>query len=408
MTDKAFNPTREELIAGVSYVLEKLGTADHFEVDQCMPQQGIGERETMALLAPMVIGGATHLGDDLALAHMDPPTPWITWISTFWNAALNQNLLHPDVSPVARQAEECVLQWLAPYFGMQGGHMTPGSTVSNLTALWAAREIEKVKRVVASEDAHLSIKKAANLLGLELLLLGSDTGGKLDVNQLPDTLDESVLVLTAGTTSAGAIDPLSLCGDAAWTHIDAAWAGPLVFSDVHAHKLECIGMADSVAVSAHKWLFQPKESALIMFKNNDAASAALSFGGQYLSAPNIGLLGSHGANAVPLLATLLAWGCDGLAYRLDSMMQLAESVKRVLREHSALIVSEASDTGVILWRPADSTQMDALLEALPTGLASTTHFKGHRWCRQVCANPNASDTAIVSAIDKALLGLQDQ
>jgi L-2,4-diaminobutyrate decarboxylase len=33
-------------------------------------------------------------------AHMDPPTPWVTWA-----AATNQNLLHRDTAPAAPQPE---------------------------------------------------------------------------------------------------------------------------------------------------------------------------------------------------------------------------------------------------------------------------------------------------------------
>jgi hypothetical protein len=38
-----------------------------------------------------------------SLAHMDPPTPWITWAMALWNASLNQNLLHEMTSPFATQ-----------------------------------------------------------------------------------------------------------------------------------------------------------------------------------------------------------------------------------------------------------------------------------------------------------------
>ena len=97
---------------------------------------------------------------------MDPPTPWVAWAGAQWAAALNQNLLHPDSAPVARELEERVVEWLAPFFGMSGGHLVPGSSVANLTALWAARELRGVEEVVASEAAHLSVRKAAALLGL--------------------------------------------------------------------------------------------------------------------------------------------------------------------------------------------------------------------------------------------------
>ncbi len=47
----------------------------------------------------------------------------------WWTASCNQNLLHPDSAPVARDLERFVVDWLAPAFGMTGGHMMPGSSV---------------------------------------------------------------------------------------------------------------------------------------------------------------------------------------------------------------------------------------------------------------------------------------
>ena len=34
-----------------------------------------------------------------------------------------------------------------------------------MTAIWAAREVKKIKRVVASKNSHNSVKKAADILG---------------------------------------------------------------------------------------------------------------------------------------------------------------------------------------------------------------------------------------------------
>ena len=71
-----------------------------------------------------------------------------------WNARLNQNLLHSATAPFATEAEKQVIDWLQPYFGMGAGHMCSGSTLANLTALWAARDVKSIKKVVASEAAH--------------------------------------------------------------------------------------------------------------------------------------------------------------------------------------------------------------------------------------------------------------
>lgn len=271
-----------------------------------LPETGVGGRAALGRLAGPALGQVSRLDHPGFLAHMDPPTPWMTWAAAGWAAAVNQNLLHPDTSPAARQLEPLVIGWLAPAFGMGGGHLVPGSTVANLTALWAARELTGARRVVASAAAHVSIAKAAGILGLDLVQVPVDDRQRLRDDLLPDDLSNAALVLTAGTVATGALDVLDAGHGAAWRHVDAAWAGPLRLSR-HAALLDGIAAADSVAVSTHKWLYQPKESALVLFADPDRAHAAVSFGSGYLAAPNVGLLGSHANTALPLAATLLAW-----------------------------------------------------------------------------------------------------
>lgn len=366
-----------------------------------LPDAGLGPRQALDLLAPIVLGRAARLNDPAAFAHMDPPTPWITWATTLWNASLNQNLLHPATAPAAREIEAKVLAWLAPCFGMSGGHMTPGSTLANLTALWAARECAGVREVVASASAHLSVGKAAHLLGLGFRQLPVDRSGALLRDALPADLSHAALVLTAGTTSTGAIDPFDATGRAAWTHVDAAWAGPLRLTR-HAARLDGIERADSVAVSAHKWLFQPKESALVLFRDNAKASAAISFGGAYLAVPNVGVLGSHGATAVPLLATLLAWGRSGLAARIERCVELAGCFAQFVRDDARLELLAPPQTAIVAWRPRDTTAFERIRQALPPGSTSTTTLGGEPWFRNVAANPNADVELIAQAVRRAL------
>lgn len=254
--DEDFRFGREELVRAVDLLgqhLSRSGREGAPLADE-WPEVGHGAA-TLDLLAPLVLGGAAHLGAPTAFAHMDPPTPRITWATSLWTAALNQNLLHPATAPAAREIEQQVVRWLAPAFGMDGGHMTAGSTLANLTALWVARDLAGAREVVASAAAHVSIEKAARLLGMPLRTVRVDSLDRLDANALGD-VSQACVVLTAGTTGVGAIDPLSVIGQARWTHIDAAWAGPMRFSD-QAKVLDGIEEADSVSVSAHKWMFQP-------------------------------------------------------------------------------------------------------------------------------------------------------
>jgi len=399
--DKEFAVDSDGLHQAVELMSRDFSNAQGFALPMELPLVGMGSTAALNSLAPSILGGAARLGEATSFAHMAPPTPWITWAMTLWNASLNQNLLHPATAPVARQMEQRVVAWLAPFFGMNGGHMTPGSTVANLTALWSARECAGVTEVIASEGAHLSIAKAAHILGLKYLSVPIDANGSMDSAQLPADLSKSALVLTAGATSTGAIDPFVLAGRAAWTHVDAAWAGPLRLSK-YAHLLAGIESADSVAVSAHKWLFQPKESALILFRDTEKAHAAVSFGGAYLATPNVGVLGSHGATATSLLAMLLAWGHEGVAQRIEHCMDLARCLRDFVAADERLELYAEPQTGIVVWRPKDKNLFDQVLQRLPVGSTSTTSIAGGRWFRNVAANPSADIDLLIATIQKAL------
>ena len=278
--------------------------------------------------------------------------------------------------------------------------MTPGSSVANLTAIWAARDLKGVKKIVASSASHLSIRKAAKILGVDFVEVSVEENQRLDPATLPSDLSDACLVLTAGTTTVGAVDPLECCGLAAWTHVDAAWAGPLMLSGHHRTKLFGIEHADSVAVSAHKWLFQPKESALVMFRDTLAANGSISFGGGYLAGPNVGVQGSHGAAATPLLATLLAWGREGLAARIERCMNNASQLQDFFAGRPDFELFPSGGTGVVVFRPKGRSPTE-LHASLPEGLASLARIDDEIWLRCVSANPNADIYSIIQSLDAA-------
>lgn len=395
--DKSFLPSE-----GLEYAIDLLRQVplEPNDLPKSFPEVGIGEVETLRILAPHVIEGAARLDAPNALAHMDPPTPWITWATALWNARFNQNLLHQATAPFAIEAEKLVIDWLTPFFGMHGGHMCSGSTLANLTALWASRDAKDVKKVVASEAAHLSIQKAARILGLPYEEIPVNKHGQLDPRQLGD-VENACLVLTAGTTSTGEIDPLKLVRQAKWTHIDAAWGGPLRLSPTHSHMLEGIDAADSIAVSAHKWLFQPKDSALIMFRDHELANAVISFGGGYLANPNIGVQGSRGAAAIPLMATLLAWGRVGIANRIDRAMSMAHQLAEKLSAEKNISLWAMPKTGITVFRPLTIATED-FHRRLPKGMLSTCVIQNEYWLRSVAANPLADINGIFSTIREVI------
>ncbi len=365
---------------------------------EILPQTGLGQPKALEPTATQTLDRAQNFEAAGWFAHMDPPTPWITWATQAWTAAMNQNLLHPDTGDVGREIEARVVAALAPHFGMDGGHMVPGSTLANLTSIWAAREIADVTEVVASELAHLSVAKAAHILGLEYRSVPCDRAGHIDRSQLGN-LEKACLVLTAGTTSTGSVDLMAEMPKAAWVHVDAAWAGPLRLSPKHRDTLAGLEDAHSVAVSAHKWLWQPKDSALVLFADAETAHSALSFGGAYLAAPNIGVMGSSAARAVPLAATLMAFGLDGLAQRLDACMALAERFARHIAADPKFELWAPPETGVIAWRPRGEDVADLRASLARQGyFVSQTKLNGEEWLRSVAIHPKIDVDAIYEAV----------
>lgn len=164
--------------------------------------------------------------------------------------------------------------------------------------------------------------------------------------------------------------------------------------------LDGIEAADSVALSAHKWLFQPKESALVLFKDVARANAAISFGGGYLAQPNIGLQGSRGAAAIPLLATLLAWGREGLVQRIEHTISLAEKFAALIEGDKNLTLWAKPETAITVFRP-QHLSVETFMERMPRGMLSTGMIRQERWVRSVAANPLADVDEIYECISRA-------
>ena len=157
------------------------------------------------------------------------------------------------------------------------GVFTTGGTASNLQGLFTAREDRLARpapgrrgagrdadrgarlsrlRIVTGEHAHLSVVKAARLLGLSpdaVITLPGD-GDRMDpatldrtLSALADAGDEvAAVVALAGTTDHGAIDPLRAVGGVCrdhdvWLHVDAAYGGIFI-----AMALVCGWLVDDV------------------------------------------------------------------------------------------------------------------------------------------------------------------
>jgi tyrosine decarboxylase/aspartate 1-decarboxylase len=123
------------------------------------------------------------------------------------------------------------------------GAILSGGSEANITALWAIRNnkiarfkaINNPPEVIAPNSVHISIDKAADLLGLSLIKIPTTPQYQMDIPVLENAITKRTIgvVGVAGTTALGTIDPLDKINEICLTndldyHIDAAFGG-LVF-----------------------------------------------------------------------------------------------------------------------------------------------------------------------------------
>jgi len=210
----------------------------------------------------------------------------------------------------ATQIEKQAVRWAARFIGYPetcAGAFTSGGTISNTSALAAAREFALPKSrfegleghrvaVYCSEEVHYSITRAIETLGigsrnLRAIALGPDRG--LIPEALADAIDRDredgitpiAVVATAGTTLTGAIDPLDAIADVCeergvWMHVDGAYGLPA--ASVRPELFRGLERAQSASVDAHKWLYLPKACGIVLVRNQEDLLASFAHEQGYL------------------------------------------------------------------------------------------------------------------------------
>jgi len=200
-------------------------------------------------------------------------------------AIYNPQLAAWRTAPAAIEIERHTLAWLAAKFGMPAdtaASFTSGGAEANLSAIIAAlthdfpeygekglHSLPAPPVFYVSAEAHHSLSKIAHMTGLGREAVRAVPAGKdlkMDVSALAAAVDEDrrsglapfLVVGTAGSTAAGAIDPLpelaEFCRrERLWFHVDAAWGGAAIVSPTLRHHLAGIEHADSITCDAHKW-----------------------------------------------------------------------------------------------------------------------------------------------------------
>ena len=287
-------------------------------------------------------------------------------------AALNVNAMAWITSPAATELEQVVLDWLADLIGLPAGlhgHIEDTASTSTLAALAAARAERPGGVVVASEQAHFSIEKAARILGLELRRVPVDD----EFRMLPDFRldDATAVVATVGTTSTTSVDPVPeiarRCEEAGvWLHVDAAYAGSAAVCPELRWCMEGVDRADSVVVNPHKWLFTPVDCSAIWTRRPDSFHKAFGAPAEYMAntagaidirdyGPALG----RRFRALKLWAVLRCYGREGLQALIREHVRLAALFEEWVRTEPGWEISAPRLFSTVCFRH-ESADNDAI------------------------------------------------
>jgi aromatic-L-amino-acid decarboxylase len=328
--------------------------------------------------------------------------------------------------------EAQALRWTAEFVGfpLAGGSFTSGGTVSNVTALAAAREraVPGSRRAgtppgavaYCSADAHYSIVRAIELLGI-----GSDNLRAVPIDEhrrmRTDALDSMIrsdlaagltpiaVVATAGTTLTGAIDPLDAIADicaehGVWMHVDGAYGLPA--ASVMPERFAGLDRADSVTVDAHKWMFVPKACGIVMVRDEAALAAAFGHETSYIpgtrNAVDVTLEYSRPLRALKLWLAFRVHGAGKFRETIQGNIDLAHMLYAMAAERG-WEVGPAPDLSIVLMRKPgiDNAELVQRLQADGRVYISHATVDGETWLRPCFTNTRTTASDVQVLMDVA-------
>ena len=241
-----------------------------------------------------------HNGHPRFFGYVASPSTPIGAYAELIAGVLNANITCWRSGPAGTELERLVVRWLGSlieYDRDAHGLLTSGGSMANMIALLVAsrRKLgdEASRRglwnqrspltIYASEEVHMSIPKAADVLGLgrdHVRVIACDDRGRMRVdslreqieNDLRDGLRPCCIVASAGTVNTGVVDRLDEIAAVAsdfdlWFHVDGAYGAPGILDERKKHLFRGLERADSVSLDPHKWLYVPVDAGCLLFRD---------------------------------------------------------------------------------------------------------------------------------------------
>ena len=335
------------------------------------PVTGAAPATIMREAADLLFDKSTFNGHPRFFGYITSSSAPIGALSDLLAATINANCGAWALSPVASEMERQAVRWIAELIGYPadaGGLLVSGGNMANMVCLIAALRAQAGwdvrahgvgggagQRLVvyASSEVHTWLQKGADICGLgidSVRAVPVDSSLAMDVKALLRQISEdrergmqpAVVVGTAGSVSTGAIDPLpelaSICAkNGLWFHIDGAYGAPAAMLEHAPEALAAIGLADSVAVDPHKWLYAPIEAGCSLVRNKERLHDAYAFHPPYYKFEGDsadpptnfhewGPQNSRGFRALKVWATIRQVGRDGYQRMIGDDIALAREM----------------------------------------------------------------------------------
>jgi aromatic-L-amino-acid/L-tryptophan decarboxylase len=319
------------------------------------------------------------------------------------------------------QIELVVLDWFREWIGYPdtaSGLFTSGGSAASLDAFVAAREAAGAPdgaTVYMSDQSHSALVRAATIVGIRperVRKIPTDSYYRIDLDELARAVREDraaglrpvAVCANAGATNTGAVDPLKGMADFCererlWLHVDAAYGGFAVLTEKGRELLAGLERADSIAMDAHKWLFQPFEAGCLMVKDVARLEAAFAVQPEYLQDaqwghdhPNFsdrGLQLTRQFRALKVWMSIQTFGLAAFRRAVANGIELAERAEEYVRASRLLEIANPASLGVVCFRfnPRGSGHSPERLEELNrrvqarvidtgTAMLSSTRLRG--------------------------------
>jgi glutamate/tyrosine decarboxylase-like PLP-dependent enzyme len=400
--------------------------------------EGIGGHAALAIFDEILAPATRAQDDPLNLAYI-PSAP--TRAAVAFDAATSAaNILGAiwEAGAGAIFAENEALSWLLGLLRWPpdaAGVFVSGGTLGNLSALHAARAAARRRAgaarpaggwtLVCAPSAHSSIRQAADVLDVHLVVAPVNDEGRLTGDTLAVALAELeepegvfAVVASAGSTNEGIVDDLASVAAQChrrgiWLHVDGAYGGAGLAAPSVRERFTGIEHADSVIVDPHKWLFAPYDCCALLYRDGKAGRAAHTQTAHYLDvidreAPNPADLGIHlsrRSRGLPFWFSLAAHGTDRYVQAVEQTLRVAREVAEAIRRAPHLRLLREPDLTVVLfervgWDAAryhEWSQREALagrILCLPTTLGGRTVL------RLAFVNPATRSRDVMAVLDE--------